>query len=318
MDTISIVVPCFNEEEVLPAFYEAIQNIWKEMGDAQYELLFVNDGSSDNTLELLRMFAQRDPHCTYISFSRNFGKESAMYAGLRNASGDFTVIMDADLQHPPLLLPQMYHAVSKEGYDCAGGKRVDRNGEGKLRSALSRLFYKIIDSMSDVEMADGAGDFRMMSRQMVDSVLSMKEYNRYSKGLFSFVGFDTKWIPYHNVDRAAGTTKWSFKSLFQYAINGILSFSTIPLVFASFCGMMFCILAILLACYIGVKTLMFGNAVSGWTTIVCVMLLLGGIQLFFVGIVGQYLSKSYMEAKQRPLYIVKETNCPKQMNHATL
>lgn len=308
MDKISIVVPCFNEEDVLPKFYDAILEIWNELPDTTYELLFINDGSKDKTLDLLRTYSKYDPQCRYISFSRNFGKESAMYAGLHSASGDYVVIMDADLQHPPKLLPKMYHAVSKEGFDCAGGKRMDRVGEGKIRASLSHLFYRIIDRMSNIDMSEGAGDFRMMSKQMVDSILSMKEYNRYSKGLFSFVGFETKWIPFHNVDRAAGVTKWSMKSLFHYAIEGILSFSTVPLVLASFFGVIFCVLSILLAFYIAFKTMLYGNPVSGWTTTICIMLLLGGIQLFFVGIVGQYLSKNYMESKNRPLYIIKETS----------
>ncbi|MEF9961524.1 MAG: glycosyltransferase family 2 protein [Erysipelotrichaceae bacterium] len=308
MNKISIVVPCFNEEEMIPKFYQAIKDIWVKMEDATYEIIFINDGSNDHSLSILRMINKRDPNCTYLSFSRNFGKEAAMYAGLSNASGNFVVIMDVDLQHPPTLLPAMYHAVSKEGYDCAGGKRTDRSGEGKLRAILSKAFYKVIDSLSDIDMKDGAGDFRMMSRQMVDSLLSMKEYNRYSKGLFSFVGFDTKWIEFHNVERVAGESKWNFGSLFKYAIDGIMSFSTIPLVFASVCGVIFCVISLIMAAYVGFKTLLFGNPISGYTTIVCVMLMLGGIQLFFVGIVGQYLSKNYMESKNRPLYIIKETS----------
>ncbi len=308
MDLISVVVPCYNEEESLPLFYNKIRQVLEGMENTGYELLFVDDGSKDGTLSILEKYALDNRKVKYISFSRNFGKEAAMYAGLQESAGDYVVIMDADLQHPPELLPEMYQALKNENVDCACAVRLDRDGEQKLRSVFSRQFYKIINQLSDTKMPDGAGDYRMMSRKMTDSVLSLKEYNRYSKGLFTFVGFETKWIPYHNVPRVAGKTKWAFQSLFKYAMDGVISFSAVPLVLSSYCGIIFCILAFGMAVYTAVKTIIFGNPTSGWTTLVCIILFVGGLQMFFLGIVGQYLSKTYMEVKQRPLYIIKRTN----------
>lgn len=308
MDVISIIVPCYNEEGCLPFFYEEIYHIVEGINETDYELIFVNDGSKDNTLSILKRFSMVNKKVKYISFTRNFGKEAAMLAGLHEASGDYVVIMDADLQHPAQLLPEMYHALKYENYDCACARRLDRKGEGKLKSYLSKLFYNIVNKISEIEMIEGAGDYRMMSRQMVDSLISFKEYNRYSKGLFSFVGFETKMISYDNVKRVSGITKWSLSSLYKYAMDGVISFSTIPLVIASFCGILFCFLAFALTAFTAIKTIIYGNPTSGWTTLVCITLFIGGLQMFFLGIIGQYLSKIYMETKQRPVYIIKETN----------
>lgn len=308
MDLISAVVPCFNEEESLPLFYDRISRVLEEIENIDYELIFIDDGSNDNTLSLLKYYSHGNEKSRYISFSRNFGKEAAMYAGLRQSKGDFVVIMDADLQHPPELLSEMYKALKYENVDCACAVRTDRKGEPKLRSYLTTKFYTIINKISKTKTMDGAGDYRMMSRKMADSIISFKEYNRYSKGLFAFVGFKTKWIPYSNTARAAGNTKWSFSSLFRYAIDGTISFSSAPLVLSSYCGIIFCILSIIIAVYTAFKTFIWGNPTSGWTTLICVLLLIGGLQMLFIGIVGQYLSKTYMEVKQRPIYIVKDTN----------
>lgn len=307
MDKLTIIVPCYNEEEALPVFYREIKKVLNGMPQVEPELLFIDDGSRDNTLRVLRELKACDQQCRYIAFSRNFGKEAAMYAGLESATGDYCVIMDADLQHPPALLPEMYRTVHEEGYDCCAGFRKDRKGEGALRSLLSKAFYKVIQKLSHMQMEDGAGDFRMMSRKMVESILALKEYNRYMKGIFSFVGFDTKWIPFENVERAAGTTKWSFKSLFGYALNGIFSFSTTPITIAGAVGLVLFVLSMAYGIGTGISTLIFGNKVSGYTTIVCLILFLNGIQLLVISVLGEYISKNYMESKGRPIYIVKET-----------
>lgn len=307
MDKLTIIVPCYNEEEALPVFYREIKKVLNGMPQVEPELLFIDDGSRDNTLRVLRALKACDQQCRYIAFSRNFGKEAAMYAGLESATGDYCVIMDADLQHPPALLPEMYRTVHEEGYDCCAGFRKDRKGEGALRSLLSKAFYKVIQKLSHMQMEDGAGDFRMMSRKMVESILALKEYNRYMKGIFSFVGFDTKWIPFENVERAAGTTKWSFKSLFGYALNGIFSFSTTPITIAGAVGLVLFVLSMAYGIGTGISTLIFGNKVSGYTTIVCLILFLNGIQLLVISVLGEYISKNYMESKGRPIYIVKET-----------
>lgn len=307
MDKLTIIVPCYNEEEALPVFYREIKKVLNGMPQVEPELLFIDDGSRDNTLRVLRALKACDRQCRYIAFSRNFGKEAAMYAGLESATGDYCVIMDADLQHPPALLPEMYRTVHEEGYDCCAGFRKDRKGEGALRSLLSKAFYKVIQKLSHMQMEDGAGDFRMMSRKMVESILALKEYNRYMKGIFSFVGFDTKWIPFENVERAAGTTKWSFKSLFGYALNGIFSFSTTPITIAGAVGLVLFVLSMVYGIGTGISTLIYGNKVSGYTTIVCLILFLNGIQLLVISVLGEYISKSYMESKGRPIYIVKET-----------
>lgn len=307
-EKISIIVPCYNEEESLPIFYKEIDKISKEMKVVDFEFLFINDGSRDKTLNILREMAKKDKRVRYISFSRNFGKEAAMLAGLENARGDYITLMDADLQDPPAMLPEMYRLITEEGYDQVGTRRVTRKGEPPIRSFFARCFYKLINKMSKVEMVDGARDYRLMTRQVVDSIISLKEYNRYSKGLFSFVGYDTKWLEYENVNRVAGETKWSFWKLFKYAIEGIVAFTTVPLTLSSVFGIIFCLLSIIGIIFIVVRTLAFGDPVSGWPSLVCIILLLSGIQLLCLGIIGQYLAKAYLETKHRPIYIVKETS----------
>ena len=304
---ISIIVPCYNEEEALPIFYKEIKKIEEKMNYLHFEYIFVNDGSKDKTLDILRKLSKKDDKVRYISFSRNFGKEAAMLAGLEYSSGDYVTIMDADLQDPPYLLIEMYDAIEKEGYDCVGTRRVTRKGEPPIRSFFARMFYKIINKMSKTEMVDGARDFRLMTRQMVDSILELKEYNRYSKGLFSFVGYKTKWLEYENVERVAGTTKWSFWKLLIYAFEGIIAFSTVPLVVAAVIGILFFIVSFIMIIVIIAKTLMFGDPVGGWPSLVCIIFFVSGVQLFCLGIIGAYLSKTYLETKKRPIYIVKET-----------
>lgn len=302
MDKISIIVPCYNEEKALPDFYRETTRATESIENTECEFIFVDDGSQDHTADILESLSCTDTRCKYISFSRNFGKEAAMYAGLQNASGDFCVFMDADLQHPPKLLKEMYHVLKSEGYDCCAGLREDRIGENKLRSFLSRTFYKIVRKICKLDMGDGKGDFRMMSRAMADSILELKEYNRYMKGIFSFVGFDTKWIPFHNVERTAGETKWSLRSLFRYAVDGILSFSSAPVTISGTTG----VFLILASVVIGLWALIFGNGMTGIPLLVCLILLLNGIQMFFISILGQYVSKDYLESKKRPIYIVKK------------
>lgn len=314
MDKISVIVPCYNEEAVLPMFHQEVSKELKKIENIDYEIIFVDDGSSDQTINILKLISSNDEHCDYYSFSRNFGKEAAMLAGLEKSTGDYCVIMDADLQHPPHLLSQMYQAVSQEGYDCCAGKRIDREGEGKIRNFLSKTFYKIMQKMSKLDMSDGAGDFRMMSRLMVNSIIEMREYNRYMKGLFSYVGFETKWLPFHNVERVAGTTKWNFKSLFAYALEGMFSFSTAPLKIAGIFGVILFVGSIFLSIYTALSTLLFGNRVGGYTTIVCLILFLSGTQMLLIAILGEYVSKDYMENKARPIYIVKESNRKKRYN----
>ena len=309
MEKISVVVSCYNEEKALPLFYEEMERVRKKdfEGIVEFEYIFVNDGSKDNTLKIIKELNQKDPKVRYISFSRNFGKEAAMYAGLEAAEGDYVTLMDADLQDPPALLKQMYDAIKNEGYDSVGTRRVTRKGEPPIRSFFARMFYKIINKMSNIEMVDGARDYRLMKRQVVDSIISLKEYNRYSKGLFSFVGFDTKWIEYENVERVAGETKWSFWKLFKYALEGITAFSTTPLIFSSIVGLIFCLVAFIAIIFIIVKTLVYGDPTAGWPSMACIIVFVSGIQLFTIGIIGQYLSKTYLEVKKRPIYIVKET-----------
>ncbi len=310
MKKISIVVPCYNEEEALPLFYDEIDKVSKTMKE-DFEFIFVNDGSKDNTLSIIKKFSKEDSRCKYINFSRNFGKESAMYAGLELSTGDYVTIMDADLQDPPSILPDMLKIIKEEGYDSVGLRRVTRKGEPPIRSFFARIFYKIINKMSKVEMVDGARDYRLMTRQMVDAIVDLKEYNRYSKGLFSFVGFNTKWLEYENVSRIAGETKWSFFKLFAYAIEGIVAFTTVPLTLAALVGLLFCLIAFIMIIVIIVKTLVFGDPTSGWPSLVCIIFLVGGIELFAIGIIGEYLAKTYLETKKRPIYIIKETNIKK-------
>ena len=308
MDKISVIVSCYNEEESLPLFYKEMERVRKQDFEGiDFEYIFVNDGSKDNTLKEMKELRQNDKKVRDISFSRNFGKEAAMLAGLEAATGDYITLMDADLQDPPALLRQMYDYIKNEGYDCVGTRRVTRKGEPAIRSFFARMFYKIINKLSKVEMVDGARDYRLMTKQMVEAIISMKEYNRYSKGLFSFVGFNTKWIEYENVERVAGETKWSFWKLFKYAIEGITAFSTTPLIIASVLGLVFCLVAFLLIILIIVKTLIYGDPTSGWPSMICVIFFVSGVQLFSLGIIGQYLSKTYLEVKHRPIYIIKET-----------
>lgn len=304
---LSVIVPCYNEQESLPYFYQEIKKVEKKMDYVDFEYIFVNDGSKDKTLDILRDFAKKDKKVRYVSFSRNFGKEAAMLAGLDYSKGDYVTLMDADLQDPPHLLIDMYKGITEEGFDCVGTRRVTRKGEPVIRSFFARMFYKIINKMSKVEMVDGARDFRLMTRQMVDSILSLKEYNRYSKGLFSFVGYKTKWLEYENVQRVAGSTKWSFWKLLIYAFEGIIAFSTTPLMIAALVGIIFFIVSFIMIIVIIVRTLTFGDPVSGWPSLVCIIFFVSGVQLFCLGIIGAYLSKTYLETKNRPVYIVKET-----------
>ena len=305
---ISIVVPCYNEEAVLGVFYEEIQKIAMQMQEQEFEFLFVDDGSKDRTLEILKEMQQKDKRVKYISFSRNFGKEAGIYAGLENASGDYVAIMDADLQDPPALLPEMYRSIVEEGYDCVATKRSTRAGEPPIRSFFARMFYKLINKISKAEIVDGARDFRLMTRQVVEAILSLSEYNRFSKGIFGWVGFKTKWLSYENVERAAGQTKWSFWSLLVYALDGIIAFSTAPLVIASLIGLLLFLVALVLIVVVILKTLIWGDPVAGYPSLVCIICFISGIQLFCVGILGQYLSKTYLETKRRPVYIIRETN----------
>ena len=308
MEKISVIVSCYNEEKALPLFYEEMERVRKQdFEDIDFEYVFVNDGSKDKTLEEIKKLRQKDEKVRYVSFSRNFGKEAAMIAGLDATTGDYVTWMDADLQDPPSLLRKMYDAIKFEGYDCVGTRRVTRKGEPPIRSFFARMFYKIINKMSAVEMVDGARDYRLMTRQMADSIKELKEYNRYSKGLFSFVGFNTKWLEYENVERVAGETKWSFWKLFKYALEGITAFSTTPLILSSIIGLLFCLIAFIFIVVIIVKTVAFGDPTSGWPSLACIIIFVSGIQLFSLGIIGQYLSKTYLEVKKRPIYIVKET-----------
>ena len=308
MEKISVIISCYNEEESLPLFYKEMERVRKQdFEDVDFEYIFVNDGSKDKTLEEIKALRKENKKVRYISFSRNFGKEAAMMAGLEAAEGDYITLMDADLQDPPSLLRKMYDLIKNEGYDCIGTRRVTRKGEPPIRSFFARMFYKIINKMSKVEMVDGARDYRLMTKQMVKAIISMKEYNRYSKGLFSFVGFNTKWIEYENVERVAGETKWSFWKLFKYAIEGITAFSTTPLIISSVIGLLFCLISFLLIIFIIIRTLIYGDPTSGWPSMVCIIFFVSGVQLFSLGIIGQYLSKTYLEVKHRPIYIVKET-----------
>ena len=308
MDKITVAVPCYNEEPALEPFFEVLTAVAKQMDYVEFEFLFINDGSKDDTLGKIKKLEARDERVKYISFSRNFGKEAGIYAGLENATGDYVVIMDADLQDPPALLPDMYRAVTEEGYDCVGSRRVTRKGEPPIRSFFARMFYKIINKMSDADIVDGARDFQMMSRKVVAAILSMGEYNRFSKGIFGWIGFKKKWLEYENIERVAGETKWSFWKLFLYAIEGIIAFSTTPLVISSVFGLLCCVLAFVMIVVIIVRTLVFGDPTAGWPSLVCIMLLLSGIQMLCIGIVGQYLAKTYLETKKRPIYLVCESN----------
>ncbi len=311
---ISVVVPCYNEEQALPYFIQEIQMVAAEMAQkgVELEILLVNDGSRDGTLGLLRDYAAQYPNVRYLSFSRNFGKEAAMYAGLEHARGDYVAIMDADLQDPPALLPQMYDLLQTGEYDSVATRRVSRQGEPPIRSFFARMFYKLINRISDADIVDGARDYRLMRRPMVDAILSMKEVNRFSKGIFGWVGFRTYWLPYENVERVAGETKWSFWKLFRYSLEGIIAFSTAPLAIASVVGLLVCLAAAVALAVVLVKTLAFGDPVAGWPSMICIILFLGGVQLLTVGIIGQYLAKTYLETKKRPIYILAEESQDKE------
>lgn len=310
---ISIVVPCYNEEVALVFFQKEIDRVSQElMPDVTFEILYIDDGSKDNTLQEIHHLAEQDKRVKYISFSRNFGKEAAIYAGLKNASGDLVAIMDADLQDPPALLPEMYHAIMEEGYDSAATRRVDRKGEPPVRSFFARKFYKLMNNISNTDIVDGARDYRLMNRKFVNALLELGEYNRFSKGLFGWVGFKTKWIEFENVERVAGETKWSFWKLFRYSIEGIVAFSTAPLALAAVLGVIMCILGAIAIVFIVVRQLAFGNSVAGWASLACIILFLGGVQLLCLGILGSYMSKTYLEVKNRPIYICGETNIEKK------
>lgn len=310
MKLLTAIVPCYNEEQAIPYFYEEmlkVIEVFKEKySDVEFEILFVDDGSSDGTMKVIKELREKDSRIRYVSFSRNFGKEAAMYAGLEKSKGDYVVIMDADLQDPPSLLPDMYAAICEEGYDSAATRRVTRKGEPPIRSFFARMFYRLINKMSKTEIVDGARDYRIMTRQMADAVLSIKEYNRFTKGIYGWVGFRTKWMEYENVERVAGETKWSFWKLFLYALDGIVAYSTAPLSIATFSGLVLSLCSVFVILFIIIRKLVWGDPTSGWPSMVCIMLLIGGLQLFSIGIVGQYLAKTYLETKNRPIYISKE------------
>lgn len=307
--TIDIIVPCYNEEDVLRLFYEESSKVTDNISNYSCRYIFVDDGSRDKTLSILMELANEHKNVNYISFSRNFGKEAAMYAGLDYSTGDYVVIMDADLQHPPTMIPQMIEGV-EEGYDCCAARRTTRKGEAPIRSFFSRMFYKVNRKMTNIDLVQGAVDFRIMTRQMVDSVLELSERQRFSKGIFSWVGFKTKWLPYENVERPLGSTKWSFWGLFKYAVDGITSFSITPLRIVTGMGFLISIFAFIYSIVTLVKTIIFGIDVPGYTTTLCAILFLGGIVELSIGVLGEYVANIYMEVKNRPIYILKDTNLP--------
>lgn len=308
---ISVIVPCFNEEEAIPLFFAEMEEIKKKISH-DFEYIFVNDGSKDKTLEVLRDLARRNDFVRYISFSRNFGKEAALYAGLQAATGDLVTVMDVDLQDPPELLPQMVKMIETSDIDCVGTRRIDRKGEPPIRSFFAKKFYQLINRISETEMVDGARDYRLMTRQMVDAILELTEHNRFSKGLFSWVGFKTEYISFENRERSAGETTWSFWKLFNYSIDGIVNFSDAPLNIASFVGAFSCLVAIIAMIFIIVRALIFGDPTAGWPSMVTIILFIGGVQLLCIGIIGKYIGKIFMETKKRPVYIVKETENEKK------
>ncbi len=313
---LTAIVPCYNEEAALRFFYEEMKKTMQGMPDTEFELLFVNDGSKDGTLAVIKELASKDPRVKYVSFSRNFGKKAAIYAGLSYSDGDLTAIMDADLQDPPSLLPQMYRAIVEEGYDSVATRRVNRKGEPPIRSFFARCFYRLMNRISKADIVDGARDYRLMNRSFVDALLAMGEYNRFSKGLFGWVGFETKWLEYENVERVAGETKWSFWKLFLYSIDGIVAFSTMPLSIAAFFGVFMCAVSAVSIVFIIVRQLLYGGSAFGWPSMVCITMFLGGIQLLCIGILGSYLSKTYLEVKRRPIFICKETNTVRRRSGA--
>ncbi len=307
MSLLSVIVPCYNEEENIALFYEELIRNTGFLAEHHMELevVYVDDGSRDGTVSEVKKLREKDERVHLVSFSRNFGKEAAMFAGLENCDGEYVVIMDADLQDPPSLLPEMF-SYMREGYDSVATRRVTRKGEPPIRSFFARMFYRLMRRISKTEIVDGARDYRLMTRQMVDAILSMREYNRFTKGIFGWVGFRTKWMEYENVERARGETKWNFWKLFLYSLDGIAAFSTVPLMFASVVGVFFCVVAFLMILFIIVRKLIFGDPVSGWPSLVCIILMTSGVQFFCTGILGQYLAKTYMEVKNRPIYLVRE------------
>lgn len=315
MKMMSLVVPCYNEEKALPLFYEEACRVLRTFcATRPVEFIFVDDGSSDQTLQVMQMLAEKDERIRYLSFSRNFGKEAAMLAGLQAASGDYVAIMDADMQDPPSLLPDMLRGIEEEGYDCVATRRVSRKGEPPIRSFFARVFYRLINKISRTDIVDGARDFRLMTRPVADAILQVTEYNRFSKGIFGWVGFRTKWLEYENVERAAGETKWSFWKLFLYSLEGIVAFSTVPLAVSSVLGLLFCLISLLMILVTIIRQLVWGGSAYGWSSLVCIIFLIGGIQLFCIGILGQYLSKTYLETKKRPIYLIRTSNLPQAKN----
>lgn len=309
---VSVVVPCYNEEETLRILYEELNRVTKSLPEYEFEYVFVNDGSKDGTLSVLKALAKESPRVKYVSFSRNFGKEAGLLAGLTYAKGDLVATMDADMQDPPSLLPELIGYVESGEYDNAATRRVTRKGEPVIRSFFARCFYKMMRHMTDIDIVDGARDYRVMSRPMVDAILSLREYNRFSKGIFAWVGFETKWVEFENVERSAGETKWNFWKLLRYSMEGIVSFSNTPIHMASYMGIGLTFLSLIALIFVFVRALVFGDDVAGWPSLVCIITFLGGVQLFVMGVMGQYISKAYLEVKKRPHYIVKDTNCQKE------
>ncbi len=308
MELISIIVPSYNEEENVPYFYEEMAKYREELRNlgAEYELIYVDDGSRDNTVGEVKKLIEKDSSVHLVSFSRNFGKESAIYAGLKKSKGDYVVLMDADLQDPPALLPSMLRAIKEEGFDSVATRRVTRKGEPPIRSFFARMFYRLMKKISNTEFVDGARDYRLMTRQVADAILALTEYNRFTKGMFGWVGYKTKWLEYENIERAKGETKWNFWGLVKYSLEGIMAFSTAPLTLVSVLGLLMCIFSFVLILFIIAKTLIFGDPTSGWPSMICIVSLISGVQLLCIGIVGQYMSKMYLEVKNRPIYLIKE------------
>lgn len=307
---VSLIIPCYNEEKVILFLYDKLKEVADGLPKYEFEFLYVDDGSTDGTLSVIKELATRDNRVLYLSFSRNFGKEAAMYAGFCNVEGDYVAVMDADMQDPPALLPKMLSYL-EQGYDSVAARRVSRNGEPRIRSCLSRLFYRVINKISDTNMLDGVRDFRLMKREMVEAVKALGEYNRFSKGIFDWIGFKTYWLPYDNVERVAGESKWNVWGLFNYSLNGIVNFSQAPLTIASWFGLCFTVLSFVMILIIIIRKLIFGDPVAGWASLVCVVIFIGGVQLLCLGIMGQYIAKTYLEVKKRPHYIIAETNCEK-------
>ncbi len=307
MKKVSLIIPCYCEEKVLPLFYKEVTCVLSKI-DYNYELIFVNDGSTDGTLNIIKDLAQRDNNVIYISFSRNFGKEAAMYAGFCNADGDYLAVMDADLQDPPSLLPKMLEILENGEYDSVATRRENRTGEPALRSWFAKKFYQVMNKISDADIVDGARDFRLMKKEMVDAIVKMNESNRFSKGIFGWIGFRTYWLPYENIERVAGETKWNFWKLFKYAIDGIINFSEAPLSIASVFGILLTVISFMFLIFIIIRKICFGDPVAGWASIVCVIIFIGGIHMLLLGVIGKYISKIYTECKNRPHYIISETN----------